>query len=296
MFWFKNLTEIVSGYYLGLNCSTGFIAYKYWCKSENLKCEGISVRHSGICSSHELWNGRVCDKMNPDEKCEGYLGSDGVFSATCGSYGGYEGDRHERLCKKFPGRCLVSHNEYDIVGRCNGHVGYTGGVYRFKQIQDIQTLGCGVDGCNENRFDAECGNFDFSDENCYKNDSMYDVLSKYFVCQNKEQKIHPTSVCNGYLDCQDESDERDDLCNRCPLPDTFLDSQDINITTSWRYTFPHLKPSASYRCKHRETGLDVCSTPGDGVHECSGYFTHSGIWLSKDEENIAELWNYIFLG
>eukprot|EP00092_Neocalanus_flemingeri_P030719 GFUD01033355.1.p1 GENE.GFUD01033355.1~~GFUD01033355.1.p1 ORF type:complete len:1385 (-),score=220.06 GFUD01033355.1:127-4281(-) len=292
IFWFLSLQEIIKGYNLGLNCSTGFIPYQSWCSMDNQKCEGISVRHEGICSSVDLWHGRACMKPEPNDLYE-WGGPDQWGPSTVGPR-----NRYERLCMKFPGRCVLNHNPYQpVLPRCNGYGGYLGGVYKTKLIENRirNRRNCPGYTCN-NPFDEECGNFDYSDENCYVNDTMFSILTNYFLCDNQQQKIHSTSVCNGYLDCDDGSDEARDICNECPLPQTFLEDQNIRINSSWVSMFPHLKLSAAYECKHRETGLDVCATPGDGVHECSGRFTESGQWISEDEEKIADLWLYIILG
>ena len=181
-------------------------------------------------------------------------------------------DQYGRFCKKVPGKCLITifcTYSYlpQVIQRCNNKTGLD-----------------------------ECGASDFSDEICFKNDELFEEIDNYFLCNTGDEKIHPTNVCNGFTDCKDSSDEASELCKTCPIPDSLLEIQNITIEDSWRYSFPHLKRSASFTCSSREGDSLVCATPGDGNHECTGNFDKTGEWTSQDEQRIEEFWTFVFLG
>ena len=67
-------------------------------------------------------------------------------------------------------------------------------------------------------------------------------------------------MCDGYAQCDDESDEDPDLCNQCPKENGWPRRPEEK---RWRATF---------KCKHRYTNRAICATPCDGIDDmCLDY-------------------------
>ena len=127
-------------------------------------------------------------------------------------------------------------------GQCAKTVIYRGRLKR--QVYSFRP--CFGNICKDNsqricNFDGESGSFTEKFEECKKVEMHW--------CTDNSTCIHNDLICDGYVHCQDGSDEEESLCANCP--------RDIG--------YPHEKLLvATYACKHRYTGRWICSVPCDG--------------------------------
>ena len=64
-----------------------------------------------------------------------------------------------------------------------------------------------------------------------------------FNCSDSHHCIHKDLVCDGHVQCDDGSDEDEDLCKVCPTPGK--------------------NPAATFSCIHRYTNKRICAVPCD---------------------------------
>ena len=82
-----------------------------------------------------------------------------------------------------------------------------------------------------------------------------------WTCEDGSQCIHYSLVCDGHIQCNDESDEALSLCGQCPLQ---LELNDTKIMKELS--------QAIFQCKHRFTGRPICAIPCNNRDEfCSNY-------------------------
>jgi len=95
---------------------------------------------------------------------------------------------------------------------------------------------CNTVGCEDN-----------SEHICPADDSFCENQFMW-MCSDNKTCIHDSLRCDGYVHCQDESDESEEFCSFCPR--------------SFGYPVKQ-RDRATYRCKHRYTGKSICSVPCD---------------------------------
>jgi len=67
-------------------------------------------------------------------------------------------------------------------------------------------------------------------------------------CSDNKTCVHDSLRCDGYVHCQDGSDEKEEFCSICPRSFGYPEKQ---------------RDRATYMCKHRYTGRPICSVPCD---------------------------------
>ncbi len=101
---------------------------------------------------------------------------------------------------------------------------------------------------------------------CNSNSSVCDPLNGMWTCDDGLKCIHTSLKCDGYPQCQDGSDERQDVCRKCPK--------------SFGYVKSGSPQDATYRCKHRYMGTYICAIPCNGADDmCAG----------NDDEQLCKL-------
>ncbi len=92
---------------------------------------------------------------------------------------------------------------------------------------------------------------------CNSNSSVCDPLNGMWTYDDGLKCIHTSLKCDGYPQCQDGSDERQDVCRKCPK--------------SFGYVKSGSPQDATYRCKHRYMGTYICAIPCNGADDmCAG--------------------------
>ena len=99
---------------------------------------------------------------------------------------------------------------------------------------------------------------DLSDIVC----GIADCIDSDFRCKDNSSCIHASLVCDGFINCQDESDEDEKYFSSCPLKHG--DSYPRKLESE--------KLANTFTCKQRYTGKNICAIPCDGRDDlCTGY-------------------------
>ena len=103
----------------------------------------------------------------------------------------------------------------------------------------------------------------------------------YFRCRDKSSCIPGALVCDGYINCQDESDEDEEYCSSCPLK-----RGDGHPRRLKREKFAN-----TFKCRQRHTNRTICVIPCDGRDDlCEGYEDEM-----RNCDDLAAGWTY-FVG
>ena len=121
---------------------------------------------------------------------------------------------------------------------------------------------------------------DLSDDICARNSPLCNQ-ARFFNCKDNSSCIPASLVCDGYINCHDESDEDEEYCGTCPLKRG--DGHPRRLKGE--------KLANTFSCKQRYTNRTICAIPCDGRDDlCEGY---------EDERNCDELvalWIYLVGG
>ena len=103
---------------------------------------------------------------------------------------------------------------------------------------------------------------DLSDIECEGNDTMCNDKEVFFLCHDRKTCIPNSLRCDGYLQCEDGSDENATYCEQCPLEQG--DSHPFrDEANKWTNTFS---------CKHIYTNRSICATKCDRWFDmCVGF-------------------------
>jgi hypothetical protein len=76
----------------------------------------------------------------------------------------------------------------------------------------------------------------------------------YFRCKDDKFCIFNSLLCDGHFQCEDKSDENEEICSVCPTTNSTKER------------------TRTYSCKHRYTGTPICANACDGIDDlCAGY-------------------------
>ena len=228
------------------------------CPSDNLKIpcnENVEqIRIGGACYPYHM----LCTNM--DDRSQTYSHPDHI--AFCQNYTFWK----TKVKKDEEGLSVRPWTDEsgDKIYACRGNFpGFNS--YRFKHSKP---------GCRR----AYCP--DLSDRVCPINSSTCDK-PEYFHCKDNSSCIPATLVCDGYVNCKDESDEDKEYCSGCPLKRG--DGHPRRLKSE--------KFANTFRCKQRYTGKIICANPCDGRDDlCEGYADE------RNCNNLAGGWTYFAVG
>merc|ERR1719312_1675241 len=121
------------------------------------------------------------------------------------------------------------------------------GENRFTRCRGNNPGQCFQEKCSCSICYAGLGCEDNSEHVCPADDSFCENQFMW-RCSDNKTCVHDSLRCDGYVHCQDGSDESEEFCSICPR--------------SFGYPVEN-RDRAIYTCKHRYTGRPICSVPCD---------------------------------